>query len=75
MIKTFYRLTKPGIIYGNALPALAAYIFGSPGAVDVAGLCLMLLGLSLIVGSACVFNNYADRAIDARMERTKGARW
>ncbi|MDB5161151.1 MAG: Protoheme farnesyltransferase [Candidatus Saccharibacteria bacterium] len=30
-----------------------------------------ILGLSLVIGSACVFNNYIDRDIDALMARTK----
>lgn len=32
----------------------------------------MLLGVSLVMASACVFNNYLDRDIDDRMARTKG---
>lgn len=31
----------------------------------------MLVGISLVMGSACVFNNYLDRDIDSKMERTK----
>jgi protoheme IX farnesyltransferase len=27
--------------------------------------------MSLVIGSACVFNNYLDRDIDRRMDRTK----
>ena len=30
----------------------------------------MVLGLALVIGSACVFNNYTDRGIDATMKRT-----
>jgi protoheme IX farnesyltransferase len=31
----------------------------------------MLAGLSLIMASSCIFNNYLDRGIDAKMQRTK----
>jgi protoheme IX farnesyltransferase len=70
-IKTYYELTKPGIIYGNAIVAAAAYVFGSHGHFVLSTFLAMLLGLSLVIGGACVFNNYYDRGIDARMERTK----
>jgi protoheme IX farnesyltransferase len=71
-IKNYYRLTKPGIIYGNLLTAAAGFFVAGRGPVDWALLCWMLLGLSLVIGSACVFNNYFDRGIDAKMERTRG---
>ena len=32
---------------------------------------ISLLGLSLVIASGCVFNNYFDKDIDALMERTK----
>jgi protoheme IX farnesyltransferase len=71
VIKSYYRLTKPGIIYGNAIVAAAAFIFGSHDGIDWTKFFFMLVGLSFVIGSACVFNNYYDRGIDARMERTK----
>jgi len=71
LIKDFYELTKPGIVYGNALTALAGYAYGAAQHFDT-GTCLLLAaGLACIVASACVVNNYFDRSIDARMERTK----
>jgi len=31
----------------------------------------MIFGISFVIGSACVFNNYIDKDIDSKMERTK----
>jgi protoheme IX farnesyltransferase len=71
MLRTYYNLTKPGIIYGNALVAAAAFIFGSHTGINWMLFALTIVGLSFVIGGSCVFNNYYDRDIDARMERTK----
>ena len=72
MIRPYYELTKPGIIYGNALAAAAGFFFASASIpVDWALFAAMFVGLSSVIASACVFNNIADRYFDARMERTK----
>lgn len=73
MIKEYYRLAKPGIIYGNLIPviggfALAAHVAGH---FSIALLVGTVVGISFVMGSACVFNNYIDRDIDKAMERTK----
>ena len=31
-----------------------------------------IIGISFVIGSACVFNNYLDRDIDRKMQRTQG---
>ncbi|GAC1413199.1 MAG: heme o synthase [Candidatus Doudnabacteria bacterium] len=71
MIKNYYRLAKPGIIYGNALTALAGFLLASEGRYNIILLSGMLLGLSLIIGAGCVFNNFIDSDIDDKMQRTK----
>lgn len=71
MFKAYYHLTKPGIIYGNMLTALAGFLLGAQGDVHIGRLCAVIVGTSLVIGAACVFNNYIDRDIDARMARTK----
>lgn len=71
-INSYYRLTKPGIVYGNALHILACALFATaftgfmPLAI-VGG----IVGTSLVIASACVVNCISDRFIDAKMERTK----
>ena len=71
MIKRLYALAKPGIVYGNITTTLASFLFASRLHPDIAHLIAALLGLGLVIGSACVFNNYIDRRIDAMMERTR----
>jgi heme o synthase len=71
MVKTYYLLTKPGIIYGNAIIAAGGFALASQGVLNGWLFLSTLVGLSLIIAAACVFNNYTDREIDARMKRTK----
>jgi heme o synthase len=70
-VKAYYWLTKPGIIRGNAITALAGFFLASNRHVDIWVGIAMLIGLSLIVASACVFNNFIDRNIDKKMARTQ----
>jgi protoheme IX farnesyltransferase len=71
LFKTYLSLTKPGIIRGNAVTAAAGFFFASRGNIDIGLGLALLVGLSLVIASACVFNNYIDRGIDKKMARTK----
>lgn len=71
MIKTYYTLTKPGIIYGNLLIATGGFLLASNGRIRASLLLAILVGTACIIASACVCNNYLDRIIDAKMSRTK----
>src|SRR5438270_714902 len=71
MFKAYLSLTKPGIIFGNAITAAAGFFLASKGQVNFWLLLAMLTGTSLVIASACVFNNYLDRDIDLLMGRTK----
>jgi len=71
MFKIYYNLTKPGIIYGNSITAIAGFLLASQGHFDFKLFVAMLAGLSLVIASACVFNNIYDREIDRKMERTR----
>nr|WP_238578990.1 heme o synthase [Neochlamydia sp. EPS4] len=71
IIKTYYMLTKPGIIAGNAVTTFGGFMLASKGPFNFWLFCWTLIGLSLVIASACVFNNYMDREIDKKMARTK----
>lgn len=70
-LKEYYWLTKPGIIRGNALTAATGFLLASKGHVNFKLLLTTLIGFSLIIASACVFNNFLDRSIDKEMTRTR----
>lgn len=71
VLKTYYTLTKPGIIFGNAVTACGGFFLAAKGCVDPLLFFNMLVGLSLVIASACVCNNYIDRKIDEKMQRTQ----
>ncbi len=71
VIKTYYLLTKPGIILGNLITTSAGFALASRGDLDWRLFLSMLIGLGFVIASACVFNNYIDREIDKKMSRTK----
>lgn len=67
----YYLITKPGIILGNLITVAAGFLLASRGELHFALFLATLGGLGLIMASACVFNNYIDRPMDQKMERTK----
>jgi len=69
--KAYGLLLKPGIIAGNLVTMLAGFALASKGTMDPVKCLGALLGLSFLIGSACVFNNYIDCAADEKMTRTK----
>ncbi|AYA40949.1 protoheme IX farnesyltransferase [Xenorhabdus nematophila] len=71
MIKQYLQVTKPGIIFGNLVSAIGGFLLASKGVIDYPLFFATMVGVSLVVASGCVFNNYIDRDIDRIMERTK----
>ncbi|AKJ41102.1 heme o synthase [Pragia fontium] len=71
MIKKYLLVTKPGIIFGNMISVIGGFLLASQGNVDFSLLFATVIGVSLVVASGCVFNNYIDQDIDCLMERTK----
>jgi protoheme IX farnesyltransferase len=78
-MKYYYELTKPGMVFGNVITVIAGFLLGARMLYGMDGvlpvnvwlLLLTVVGICLVMASGCVFNNYIDRHIDARMERTK----
>lgn len=69
-IKSYYHLSKPGIVYGNLITSTAGYLFVSHWH-KLLGLFWMDIGLALVIGGSCAINNVIDKDIDTKMERTK----
>ncbi|KFK97599.1 MULTISPECIES: heme o synthase [unclassified Serratia (in: enterobacteria)] len=71
MIKQYLQVTKPGIIFGNLISVVGGFLLASKGSINYPLFLATLVGVSLVVASGCVFNNFIDRDIDKKMERTK----
>lgn len=70
-IRAYYSLIKPGVLYGNVLTGIAGFLLAANGTIDWAVFAAAIGGMTLVIGSACVINNYLDQDIDRVMERTK----
>lgn len=67
----YYLLTKPGIIMGNLCTVIAGFLLASKGNLNFPLFFATLMGLTFIMASGCVFNNFIDIELDRKMERTK----
>lgn len=71
LLKAYYRLTKPGIIYGNTFHLVAGYIIALSPESSIGSFLGATIGTMLVIASACVVNNIIDRNIDKQMKRTQ----
>lgn len=67
----YLLVTKPGILFGNSLTVVAGFFLAAQTHPNLPLLGWTLLGILLVMGSGCVFNNYIDQDIDKLMKRTK----
>jgi len=74
MIRTYYRLVKPGIVWSNTLMAAAGFCLAAThtGKFNIGVFIGAVAGTALVIAAACVTNNYIDRGIDSKMKRTQG---
>lgn len=71
LLKTYLSLTKPGVLFGNALSVGAGFLLASRGHINIPLFNYTFLGMLFVIASACTLNNYFDRDIDSIMTRTK----
>lgn len=71
VVRAYFVATKPGIVAGNLLTAMAGFYLEPRHGINLVLLLQMVGGLACIIAAASVFNNIIDRAADAKMERTK----
>ncbi len=71
MFKHYLEIIKPGIIIGNTTLIVGSFLFASRNVTfDFFLFLYTILGASLVIASACVFNNLIDFDIDKKMQRT-----
>jgi heme o synthase len=71
MIRDYWLVTKPGIIGGNLISFTGGFFLASRGHADIALLLPTVIGVSLVIASACVLNNLMDVDLDRIMLRTR----
>lgn len=69
--RTYWLLTKPGIIMGNLITTAGGFALASSGSFNIGLILATALGLSCVIASSCVLNNCIDRKADREMARTQ----
>lgn len=69
--RDFFNLAKPGILFSNSITTFGGFWIASQWTIDWLTMILVMLGTVLVMASGCVLNNYLDRDLDIKMDRTK----
>ncbi|GED68835.1 protoheme IX farnesyltransferase 2 [Brevibacillus reuszeri] len=69
--RDYVQLTKPGITLSNLMTTFAALWLASFGFPDWKLAFFTMLGTALVIMSGAALNNFYDRDLDKKMERTK----
>lgn len=70
-MREFFSILKPGIIFGNIVTVSGGFFLGAHYPFNLGLLFITIIGMSCVIGSGCIFNNYIDRDIDRLMHRTQ----
>ena len=68
---SYYELTKPGIAVFVTILAGVSFFVAARGRADLVQLLNTMLGTALATAGALALNQYAEREVDARMDRTR----
>ncbi|MBI4246733.1 MAG: UbiA family prenyltransferase, partial [Candidatus Rokubacteria bacterium] len=71
VIADLVSLTKPRVVVMVLVTTLVGYYVGLAGAPDYARMVHLLVGTFLAAGGTLALNQYWERDVDARMERTR----
>ncbi|WP_435172198.1 heme o synthase [Paenibacillus glycanilyticus] len=71
VLKDLIALTKPRLLRLNVFAAIGGFWVASKWDIDWLTLLWVVIGSAITIGSGCVINNYWDRELDKKMERTK----
>lgn len=70
-ITDYLELTKPRLSSLVLLTATVGFVLAVPEGIRWARMVTALVGIALVVGGANALNQYAERDLDARMDRTR----
>jgi protoheme IX farnesyltransferase len=70
-VTSYYELTKPGIAVFVTILTGVSFFVAAQGRPDLSQMLNTMLGTMLATAGALALNQYAERAVDARMNRTR----
>lgn len=73
VLRRYYSLTKPGVLFGNVITGVAGFFLASAHGRSFSPVLFVsaTVGMTLIIASACALNNVLDQDIDKIMKRTQ----
>ncbi|MFK7845699.1 MAG: heme o synthase [Rhodothermales bacterium] len=66
----YLTLTKPEITFLVTISAVAGYILGTTGEIDLSAFIALIVGVAFSSAGGAAFNHYIERDLDAEMKRT-----